>query len=109
MRACWRPVSIESRHESQIDHASSPKSITWAAGVTGVYVSAADAALFQEARRLLEQSAIGVPDTDLALWMVSTVSGAVIHRATVERPDDLTSGAIAEELVTLLCRYLRRR
>jgi hypothetical protein len=48
-----------------------------------------------------------VPDVDLALWMISTVSGAVIHRATVERPDDLSSGVITEELITLLRRYLR--
>jgi hypothetical protein len=64
---------------------------------------------FQEARRFLERSEIDVPDVDLALGMISTVSGAVIHRATVERPDDLSSGVITEELITLLRRYLRRR
>jgi len=71
-------------------------------------VSARDAPLAAEFRQLLERASIDVADVDLALWMVATVSGAVIHRATVERPDDLSSGAIADELVTLLLRYLRR-
>jgi hypothetical protein len=46
---------------------------------------------------------------DLALSVIATAAGAVLHRAAVERPDDLSSGVIAEELITLLCRYLRRR
>jgi hypothetical protein len=41
--------------------------------------------------------------------MVATVAGAVIHRAIVERPDDLSRGLNTEELVILLLRYLRRR
>ena len=39
----------------------------------------------------------------------TTVGGAVLHRAAVERPEDLSSGAITEELVRLLCRYLGGR
>jgi hypothetical protein len=42
------------------------------------------------------------------MWMVATTADAVIHRAVVERPDDLSNGSIAEELVTLLVRYLKR-
>ena len=71
-------------------------------------ISATDPEVFDEFRRFLATAAVDVPDTELAQWMVATVSGAVIHRATVERPQDLASGAIGEELVTLLSRYLRR-
>jgi hypothetical protein len=46
---------------------------------------------------------------NLALWIISTASGAILHRAAVERPEDLSTGVIADELVTLLCRYLRKR
>ena len=71
-------------------------------------VSATDRPLFAEFREFLERSTVGVPDAELAMWMVATVSNAVIHRAVVERPTDLASGAIASELVTLLVRYLKR-
>jgi len=71
-------------------------------------LSALDPAVFDEFRRFLQGAAVGLPDPDLALWMIATISGAVIHRATVERPDDLRRGVIAEELIRLLCRYLRR-
>jgi Tetracyclin repressor-like, C-terminal domain len=59
-------------------------------------------------RRFLESADIDVADMDLALWMISTAGGAVVHRATVERPADLASGRISNELVKLLVRYLRR-
>jgi len=72
-------------------------------------IEASDAPLFESTRRFLQEARIDVRDMDLALWMMSIVSGAVIHRAAVERPEDLTSGVIAEELTALLCRYLRRR
>lgn len=71
-------------------------------------IAAADAPTFVAFRRLLERTAAGVPDLDLAMWVVATAAGAIIHRAAVERPDDLASGVIADELVTLLDRYLRR-
>jgi AcrR family transcriptional regulator len=71
-------------------------------------ISATDRPLFAEFREFLERSTVGVPDAELAMWMVATVSNAVIHRAVVERPTDLVSGAIASELVTLLVRYLKR-
>ncbi|RKH13045.1 TetR/AcrR family transcriptional regulator [Corallococcus sp. CA053C] len=50
-----------------------------------------------------------VPDPELALWIIDTVSHAVIHRAVVERPNALTEGALQEELVTLLLRYVKRK
>jgi AcrR family transcriptional regulator len=71
-------------------------------------VAADDAPTFVAFRRLIERTAVGVPDLDLALWVVATASGALIHRAAVERPEDLSSGVFADELVTLLERYLRR-
>ena len=71
-------------------------------------VVAIDAPIFEAMRRFLQQADVDVRDLDLALWMIATASGAVLHRAAVERPEDLSSGVIAEELVTLLCRYLRR-
>lgn len=72
-------------------------------------VAAIDPAIFEAMRRFLQETDVDVRDMDLALWMISTASGAVLHRAAVERPEDLSSGVIAEELITLLCRYLRRR
>ncbi|RKH70210.1 TetR/AcrR family transcriptional regulator [Corallococcus aberystwythensis] len=50
-----------------------------------------------------------VPDPELALWLIDTVSHAVIHRAVVERPESLTPGLLQEELVTLLLRYVKRK
>ena len=72
-------------------------------------VAAIDPAIFEAMRRFLQETDVDVRDMDLALWMISTASGAVLHRAAVERPEDLSTGVIAEELITLLCRYLRRR
>jgi hypothetical protein len=71
-------------------------------------VAAIDAPIFHAMRRFLQESPVDVRDLDLTLWMIATASGAVLHRAAVERPEDLSNGAIAEELVILLCRYLRR-
>ena len=71
-------------------------------------ISAKDAPLFAEFRALLTRSATGIRDRDLAMWIVATAADAVIHRAVVERPDDLANGSIADELVTLLVRYLKR-
>jgi AcrR family transcriptional regulator len=71
-------------------------------------VSAADAPLVAEFRALLTRSARGHRDPDLTMWMVATVANAVLHRAVVERPDELSNGSIADELVTLLARYLKQ-
>jgi AcrR family transcriptional regulator len=72
-------------------------------------IASADPAPIDDFRRFLKRAAVGVPDPELALWIVATAAGAVLHRAAVERPRDLRSGAIRDELVTLLVRYLRRR
>src|SRR5262245_5893308 len=72
-------------------------------------VAAIDAPIFEAMRGFLRDADVDVRDVELALWMISTASGAVLHRAVVERPEDLSNGVIAEELITLLCRYLRRR
>jgi AcrR family transcriptional regulator len=69
-------------------------------------VAAADAPLFDEFRAMLTRSATRIRDPERAMWMVATTADAVIHRAIVECPDDLTNGSIADELVTLLVRYL---
>jgi AcrR family transcriptional regulator len=71
-------------------------------------VAAIDAPIFEAIRRFLQDADVDVRDIDVALWMISTAAGAVLHRAAVERPEDLSNGVIAEELITLLCRYLRR-
>jgi AcrR family transcriptional regulator len=70
-------------------------------------IAAADAPLFDEFRAWLTRSATGIRDPERAMWMVATTADAVIHRAVAERPDDLSNGSIAEELVTLLVRYLK--
>src|SRR5215467_13162924 len=70
-------------------------------------IAATDAPIFEAMRRFLQEADVDVRDLDLALWMISTAAGAILHRAAVERPEDLSNGAIAEELITLLCRYLR--
>jgi len=72
-------------------------------------VAAIDTPIFEAMRRFLQEADVDVRDMDLALWIISTASGAILHRAAVERPEDLSTGVIAEELVTLLCRYLRKR
>jgi AcrR family transcriptional regulator len=72
-------------------------------------ISARDAPLVTEFRRLLEGPDVALGDVELAQWMVATISGAVIHRAAVERPADLSNGRITEELLTVLLRYLRPR
>ena len=71
-------------------------------------VAAIDAPIFDAMRRFLQGANVDARDLDLTLWMIATASGAVLHRAAIERPDDLSNGVIADELVTLLCRYLRK-
>lgn len=71
-------------------------------------VSTTDAPLLAEFRALMARSATGLADPDLATWMVATVANAVLHYGVVERPNDVSSGALVDELVTLLVRYLKR-
>src|SRR6185369_4360104 len=72
-------------------------------------IEEADAPAFREMRRFLEQSAKGVPDIDFAMWMVATVAHAAIHNGIADRPEDVASGRLADELVLLLRKYLTRR
>ena len=69
----------------------------------------ADDPLFAEARKAFDEAALGLPDTELALWMLDTVAHAVIHRALIDRPGDFSRELLAEELITLLVGYLKRR
>ena len=69
-------------------------------------IATADAPLFAEFREFLTRATAGIGDPELAMWMVATVAGAVIHRAVVERPQDMSQGSIRDELVALLVRYL---
>ena len=71
-------------------------------------VGVLDDELVTEMRRVIADGAVDVPDKDLALWIVDTVAYAVIHRAAVERPQDLSGDLLASELSTLLLRYLQR-
>jgi AcrR family transcriptional regulator len=66
-----------------------------------------DAAMVAQFQRFLETT--DVPDPELALWMINTIAHAVIHRAAVERPEELRRGPLEGELVLLLTRYLRRK
>jgi len=68
-----------------------------------------DARVFTEMRRFLERSTEGVPDVEFALWMVATIAHAAIHNGIIERPDDVGSGRLVDELVLLLTNYLKRR
>jgi AcrR family transcriptional regulator len=71
-------------------------------------IEEADAPVFAEMRRFLERSAEGVPDVEFAMWMVATTAHAAIHNGVVERPEDVESGRLVDELVVLLMRYLKR-
>ena len=59
-------------------------------------------------RRFLERFAEGVLDTEFAMWMVATVAHAAIHNGIIERPREMDSGRLVDELVVLLTRYLKR-
>ena len=54
----------------------------------------------------LRRSEIGVPDLDLAVYVVTRTVEAVIHNAMPSRAADLKSGALAEELARMLTGYL---
>ncbi|WP_437491464.1 hypothetical protein WME75_15675 [Sorangium sp. So ce1014] len=69
--------------------------------------AASEGFMLEEAKQLLPAWGCTAPDVELAWWMMQTAAHAVVHQAIVERPDDLRSGALAEELVRLLDRYLR--
>lgn len=55
-----------------------------------------------EARR----AEIVVPDLDLAVYMVTRTVETVVHNAVTQRPQDLRSGALAEELTRMIVSFL---
>ena len=67
-----------------------------------------DEHLVAQLRNILEPYAIQVPDLDIALFLFRVVSHAAIHEAASERPDLLENPLFAEELLTLIQRYLVR-
>jgi AcrR family transcriptional regulator len=72
-------------------------------------IEEADAAVFADMRQFLERHSEGVPDVDFAMWMMATVTHAAIHNGIIERPDDVASGRLVDELVALLMQYLKRQ
>lgn len=67
-----------------------------------------DKDLIARLANVLEPYPIQVPDLDIALFLFRVVGHAAIHEAASERPDLLENPLFAEELVTLLGRYLVR-
>jgi AcrR family transcriptional regulator len=65
--------------------------------------------LMREAARALVGVVRPGAEKDLILWIVETVSHAIIHSAVVERPRDLASGRLGDELIRLLLAYLSAR
>lgn len=55
-----------------------------------------------------ELRALDLPHPELAGWMIGTVAHAVVHQGIIERKGDIESGALVDELVTLLVRYVQR-
>jgi AcrR family transcriptional regulator len=55
-----------------------------------------------EARR----AEIAIADLDLATYIVTTAVDSLIHNAVVDRPGDLKSGALADEVTRMIVGYL---
>ena len=67
-----------------------------------------DEHLIARLTEILEPYAIQVPDRDIALFLFRVVTHAAIHEAASDRPELLANPLFAEELVTLIERYLQR-
>lgn len=67
-----------------------------------------DKQLIARLASILEPYAIQVPDLDIALFLFRVIGHAAVHEAAIERPDLLENPLFAEELVTLIERYLVR-
>jgi len=59
-------------------------------------------------RTLIRPFLKNVPDPDLAVFLCRAAGHAAIHEAVIERPDLLEHPHFADEVTTLLVRYLRR-
>lgn len=69
-------------------------------------IAAADRPLIEAFQAFLTRSEPGRRDPDLVTWLFAVIVDAVIHRAVVDRPEDVASGKMTEELVRVLSRYL---
>jgi len=58
--------------------------------------------------KILEPYPMQVPDLDIALFLIRVATHAAIHEAASDRPDLLANPLFAEELITLIERYLVR-
>ena len=67
-----------------------------------------DKQLIASLANILEPYPIQVPNPDIALFLFRVIGHAAIHEAASERPDLLDNPLFAEELVTLIERYLVR-
>jgi AcrR family transcriptional regulator len=67
-----------------------------------------DKDLIARLANVLEPYPIQVPDLDIALFLFRVIGHAAIHEAASERPDLLVNPLFAEELITLLERYMVR-
>ncbi len=67
-----------------------------------------DKELIARLASILEPYAIQVPDLDIALFLFRVIGHAAIHEAASERPDLLENPLFAQELITLMERYLVR-
>lgn len=67
-----------------------------------------DKHLIERLANVLKPYPIQVPDLDIALFLFRVIGHAAIHEAASERPDLLENPLFAEELVTLIERYLVR-
>ncbi len=68
-----------------------------------------DEQLIARLAHILEPYPIQVPDLDIALFLFRVVTHAAIHEAASERPELLANPLFAEELLTLVERYLVRK
>ncbi|WP_218163332.1 TetR/AcrR family transcriptional regulator [Nannocystis exedens] len=55
----------------------------------------------------LAASGVQSPRLELAGWMLATICRSVVYHAVLERPDDTCSGALVDEMVGMLARWLR--
>jgi len=62
----------------------------------------------ERVRAVLEQrrSELAVGNLDLAVYLVTTTTETAVHDAVATRPEDLRSGALADELTRMIVSYL---
>lgn len=54
----------------------------------------------------MKQHELSLPDLDLAVYIITRATEAVVHNGASQRPQDFNSGALAEELSRMLVGYL---